>query len=150
MNNRKIHYAIHIVTTPERLWQALTSPDALKQNWGQIKSPWSVGSAVTEVDSSGKLLWKGEVLRSEPLHLLSYTFEVSEISEPPTRVTFQLDPPVSQVAPGTSVVRLTVTQEGFAENSKLAPDCARAWTEILSSIKSYLETGAPIPFQWGH
>jgi hypothetical protein len=43
-------------------------------------------------------------------------------------------------------VRLKVVQSGFAENSKLINDCARAWTEILSSIKSYVETGGALPF----
>jgi hypothetical protein len=30
------------------------------------------------------------------------------------------------------------------------PGCARAWAEIMSSIKSYVETGKALPFAWKH
>jgi uncharacterized protein YndB with AHSA1/START domain len=150
MDNPKITYTIHIAATPEKLWEALTSLKALKKNWGKIESQWTVGSQVTEVDGFGKLLWKGEVLRSEPPRLLSFTFDVIGSGEPPTEVTFELGPPASEVAPNAPVVRLTVTQAGFEENSKLFDDCARAWTEILSSVKTYLETGRPLQFVWKH
>jgi uncharacterized protein YndB with AHSA1/START domain len=150
MDNPNITYAIHIATTPEKLWEALTSPEALKANWGKIESQWTVGSKVTEVDNSGKLLWEGKVLHSEPPRLLSFTFDVPGSGEPPTEVTFELSPPVTEVAPNESVVRLTVTQAGFQENSELRSDCNRAWTEILSSVKTYLETGRPLRFVWKH
>jgi hypothetical protein len=67
-------------------------------------------------------------------------------------VTFYDVPLVCDAAPSadTAVVRLTLTQDRFEENSKLFPQCFRAWTEILSSIKTYLETGRSIPFVWKH
>jgi uncharacterized protein YndB with AHSA1/START domain len=148
MNKANINYVIYIATTPETLWQALTSPEQLKKYWGKIQSPWTVGSRVTEVDDSGKVLWKGEVRRSEPTRLLSFTMEVTGNAEPLTEVTFELSPPVSKVSPNAPVVRLTVTQTGFVEHSKLLPDCARAWPEILSSIKSCVETGRALGFAW--
>ena len=125
MDNPNITYVIHIATTPEKLWDALTSPEALKKNWGNIESQWTVGSKVSEVADSGKVLWNGEVLSSEPPRLLSFTFDVTGNAEPPTKVTFELGPPTSAVAPGAPVVRLTVTQAGFEENSKLFTGCAR-------------------------
>jgi uncharacterized protein YndB with AHSA1/START domain len=113
MDESNIKYVIHVATTSEKLWEALTDPESLKQNWGNIESQWRVGATVREVADSGKLLWSGEVLRSEPPLLLSYTFDVFGSGEPLTEVTFDLSPPVSEVAPGESVVRLTVTQTGF-------------------------------------
>jgi hypothetical protein len=47
-------------------------------------------------------------------------------------------------------VQLRITQVGFEENSKLLAGCARAWPEILSSIKTYVETGRPLGFAWKH
>ena len=70
--------------------------------------------------------------------------------EPPTEVSFELGPPVSPTAAGADVVQLRVTQTGFEENSKLAAGCARAWPEILNSIKTYVETGRPLGFAWKH
>ncbi|MCU1259337.1 MAG: hypothetical protein JWO80_2222 [Bryobacterales bacterium] len=150
MDNPNIIYVIHIATTPEKLWEALTSPEALKRNWGNIESQWTVGSKVSEVAESGKVLWKGEVLSSEPPRLLSFTFDVIGSAEPPTKVTFELSPPASAVAPDATVVRLTVTQTGFEENGKQFTGCARAWPEILSSVKTYLETGRSLGFAWKH
>jgi uncharacterized protein YndB with AHSA1/START domain len=115
MDNPYITYVIHIATTPEKLWEALTSPEALMKNWGKIESQWRVASRVTEVSDSGKLLWEGEVLHSEPPRLLSFTFDVAGSGEPPTEVRFELSPPASEVAPNESIVRLTVTQAGFEE-----------------------------------
>jgi uncharacterized protein YndB with AHSA1/START domain len=150
MNNRNITYVIHIATTAEALWETLTNPEALKKNWGRIESQWKVGSTVRELGDTGKVLWKGEVLQSDPPNLLSYTFDVSGGGEPPTKVTFELTPPATEVSSKTSIVRLTVTQEGFEDTSKLFAGCARAWPEILSSMKTYLETGHPLPFLWKH
>jgi uncharacterized protein YndB with AHSA1/START domain len=102
------------------------------------------------VSDSGKLLWQGEVLEAEPGHHLSFTFDVVGSGEKPTNVSFDITAPASPIRPQEAVVRLTTTQSGFAEGSSLMPNCARAWTEIMSSIKSYVETGKPLPFAWTH
>jgi hypothetical protein len=90
------------------------------------------------------------VRRSEPPRHLSFTFDVAGIDENPTNVSFEIGAPVSEVAPSASIARLKVVQSGFAENSKLRDDCARAWTEILSSMKSYVETAGALAFDWQH
>jgi uncharacterized protein YndB with AHSA1/START domain len=87
MNDLSITYVVYIATTAQNLWEALTSPEVLRNNWGKIESEWTKGSRVTEVDDSGKVLWKGEVRRSEPPHVLSYTFDVTGTGEPPTEVS---------------------------------------------------------------
>ncbi len=46
MDNPDITYAIYIAATPEKLWKALTSPEALMKTWGKIESEWTVGSRV--------------------------------------------------------------------------------------------------------
>ncbi len=150
MDSRRIGYVIHIAATPEDLWEALTSPQALELNWGKIRSEWTVGSEVTEVSRSGEVLWKGEVLRSDAHRLLSYTFDVTGSGEAASEVTFTIDAPASKVARARRLSRLTLTHSGFGDNSQLFSGCARAWPEILSSVKSYLETGRPLPFVWNH
>jgi uncharacterized protein YndB with AHSA1/START domain len=149
-NASEITYVIHMASTIGQLWAALTERKALQENWGDIQSSWTKGAPVAERDESGKILWKGEVLRSEAPNVLSYTMEVPGIDEPPTEVTVELGPPLSPIAPNATVVRLVLTQAGFPERSKLRPGCARAWPEILSSIKSYVETGRPLGFAWKH
>ena len=147
---RDISYVIHIASTPDRVWQALTGDEALRQNWGLIHSKWTPGARVEEVSDSGKLLWQGEVLEVEPGRHLLFTFDVVGSGESPTNVSFDITAPASAIRPHEAVVRLAITQSGFAERSKLMLDCARAWTEIMSSMKSYVETGKPRPFAWKH
>jgi uncharacterized protein YndB with AHSA1/START domain len=146
MTDPKFTYVTYFATTTDKLWSALTSAAALKENWGDIQSQWTQGAKITEVDQAGKVLWRGEVLRSEPGRVLSYTMDGDE----PTEVTVELSPPLSDVAPNASIVRLELTQTGFKDQSKLLPQCARAWPEILSSMKSYLETGRALGFAWKH
>jgi uncharacterized protein YndB with AHSA1/START domain len=150
MNEPKIIYVVYVATTMEKLWEALTSSEVLKKNWGSIESQWTKGSQIREIGDSENILWKGDILRSEPPRLLSYTFEVTESGEPSTEVTFELSPPVSPIAPGAKVVQLRLTQSGFKENSKVFIGCARAWPEILSSVKTFVETGCPLGFAWKH
>jgi uncharacterized protein YndB with AHSA1/START domain len=123
---------------------------ALKACWGKIHSAWSAGAPVQEVSNTGAVPWQGRIQRSEPPRHLAFTFDVPGTDEKPTDVSFEIEPPVSKVAPGHSIVRLKVVQSGFADNSKLLNECARAWTEILSSFKSYVETGGALPFDWRH
>ena len=149
MENRKITYVTYITTTPEKLWEAITSAEALKKNWGRIESQWTAGSRVTEVDDSGTVLWQGEVFQSERHRLLSYSMAAS--GTPTTQVKFELSQPETEVARNLPVVCLTVTQEGFrTEDNDLYAACSRAWPEIVCSFKTYLETGRPIGFAWKH
>jgi uncharacterized protein YndB with AHSA1/START domain len=105
---------------------------------------------VTEVDNAGKILWKGEVLRSERPRVLSYTFDVEGARERPTEVTVEIGPALSPTAPQAQVTRLKLTQVGFEEHSSVFAGCDRAWPEILSSVKTYGETGSPLGFAWKH
>jgi hypothetical protein len=42
------------------------------------------------------------------------------------------------------MVRLVVTHEGFADDSKTLPSISTGWPMVLSSLKSILETGKPL------
>ena len=117
---------------------------------GRIESDWAKCSRVVELDEAGKVLWSGTVRRSEAPRVLSYTFDVTGSGEPPTEVTFELGPPVSPTARDAAVVQLRLTQSGFRPDSHVMAGCARAWPEILSSMKSYVETGRPLGFAWVH
>ncbi len=49
--------------------------------------------------------------------------------------------------PGNGTVKLTVTHEDFAEDSKTLPSISEGWPLVLSSLKSILETGKPLDFE---
>jgi uncharacterized protein YndB with AHSA1/START domain len=95
------------------------------------------------------------VLEADPYRRLSYTwhtftpewaraYDVSDeylaqaSAEPRSKVTFELEPAGDQV-------KLTVVHDGFEPGSTVLRDISAGWPEVLSSLKSMLETGAPIP-----
>ena len=139
-------YVTYIATTPEKLWEALTDGEFTRRYWGGrlIQSNWNVGSAVRHIRQDGGIDWQGEVLLSQRPRLLSYTFHM-EISdehrgERPSRITFEIEPI-------GSVVKLTLTHEYFASGSATFETTRHGWPAIMSSLKSLLETGSPLPFQ---
>ena len=138
-------YVIYIAATPEKLWQALTDGEFTRRYWGgrRIQSDWKVGSPVRHVREDGAVDWHGEVLQAEPPRLLSYSFHM-QISdrhrgEEPSRITFEL-------LPMGSVVKLSLTHEDFGPESATFETTRHGWPAIMSSLKSLLESGAPLPF----
>jgi uncharacterized protein YndB with AHSA1/START domain len=139
-------YVTYIKTTPEKLWEALTDGEFTRRYWGgrRIQSDWNVGSAVRHVREDGGIDWEGEVMQAQPPRLLSYTFHM-QISERhrgdrPSRVTFELQPM-------GSVVKLTLTHDDFEPDSATFETTRHGWPAIMSSLKSLLESGSPLPFQ---
>ena len=132
-------YVTYIETTPEKLWEALTSSDFTKRYWWdtRVVSDWKVGSPFSLV-LNGRTTDVGEVLEAERPRRLSYTFRhiLNEAArnERPSRVTFVLEP-------HGKLVKLTLTHEDFAEDSVVIDGISKGWPAIMSSLKSLLETG---------
>jgi len=147
-------YVIYIAATPERVWQALTQAQFTRQYWfGRCaESDWRVGSVVKYWIDEAKsdLDFSGEVLRSEPPRLLSYTFGVEwgrwlrdsrehkdMLHERPSRVTFELEPM-------GGATKLTLVHDQFEPGGKSLQGVSRGWPAILSALKSVLEGGKPL------
>jgi uncharacterized protein YndB with AHSA1/START domain len=144
---QKFVYTTYIKTTPEKLWTALTSPEFTRQYWFGIDvvSDWKVGSTMKYLKGVDTLVL-GQVLAYNPYTLLSYTFheEMNKESsqEPPTKVTLEIEPEA-----GTETVRLIVTHTDFVENSKHFQNISGGWPAVLSSLKTFLETGDLLAFE---
>jgi uncharacterized protein YndB with AHSA1/START domain/DNA-binding transcriptional ArsR family regulator len=150
-------YTTYIRTTAERLWQALTEPAFTKRYWGiAFESDWREGSAMTW-HQRGTTSADPEqvVLEANPYSRLSYTWhtftpELAEslgiaadvgdriAAEQRSRVTFDLEPFGDQV-------KLTVIHDGFEAGSVMANMVSQGWPAVLSSLKTLLETGEPLP-----
>ena len=61
--------------------------------------------------------------------------------EPPSRVTFDIEPQGEQV-------KLSVVHEGFPAGSKVFDGINRGWPLILSSLKSFVENGRVLQAPW--
>ncbi|MFY1671222.1 ArsR/SmtB family transcription factor [Plantactinospora sp. WMMB334] len=157
MAEREFVYTTFINTTPERLWQAITDPAFTSRYWGVIfETDWQPGSEMVWVANGARIADPAQVvLEAEPYRRLSFTWhsftpefakayemdpaEVAKLAEEPrSRVSFEIEP-----RGGT--VRLTVVHEGFAPDSPLLDSIGEGWSELLSSLKTLLETGEPLP-----
>jgi uncharacterized protein YndB with AHSA1/START domain len=144
MDKPKFEYTIYIGTTLEKLWSALTTGSITSQYWygRQIESDWAIGSPVVFRDSrTQELTDSGRVIACEAPRRLSYSWHViydpKMRKEHPSRVTFELEPL-------KEAVKLRVTHEDFETGSKVFEGISQGWPEILSSLKSLLETGRPL------
>jgi uncharacterized protein YndB with AHSA1/START domain len=147
MSKPEFVYTTYIETTPEQLWQALTDSKFTTRYWWDtsVISDWKVGSPVSLV-LKGKITDVGEILIADQPKRLSYTFHhilnEAALKERPSRVTFTLEP-------HGSLVKLTLTHEGFAGDSVVYDGISKGWPAILSSLKSLLETGKPLDIPIG-
>jgi len=157
MEKPQFVYTTYIRTTPERLWQALTEPKFTRRWWQTtFDTDWNVGSAMTW-NNHGVMIADPEqvVLEFDPYQRLSYrwhtfTPELNErwafgdelfaklSCERRSRVTFEIEP-VGEM------VKLTVVHDDFEPESTAATMVRNGWPVLLSSLKTLLETGEPLP-----
>lgn len=144
MDKPKFVYVTFIIAPPEKVWQALTSPEFTRQYWfgTDLISDWKVGSKVV-FNRKGEIWHNDTILRSEPPRVLSYTFhplmDEAMKREQPSKVVFELEP--VETTDGRIGTRLTVTHDDFPASSVVFPKIQLGWPELLSSLKSLLETG---------
>lgn len=134
-------YTIYIASTPDRVWEALTSAKFSKQYFfgNAVEVEPRLGGAFIVRTPDGALHISGEVLAYDPPRKLSVTFNVNwpELIEKlgPTLVTYE----VEQVG---DAVRLTMSE---GHDRPLSDDILSGgrtgWPAILSGLKSLLETG---------
>jgi DNA-binding transcriptional ArsR family regulator/uncharacterized protein YndB with AHSA1/START domain len=158
MTDTEFAYTTYIKTTPERLWQALTDPAFTVRYWGvAFESDWKPGSRMTW-EQKGVTIDDPEqvVLEAEPYRRLAYSFHtftpefaqsvgldedfVAKASaERRSKVTFDIEP-------HGELVKLTLVHDDFSAGSVVLPLVSQGWPELLSNLKTLLETGAvPAP-----
>lgn len=135
-------YVTYILSTPEKVFDALLEPEMTKQFWGWHKnvSDWQAGASWSHVDYDDptQVAVEGTVVEIERPRLLVLTWHSPKTSEPASRVTFQIDT-------FEDTVKLTVSHTELDPESKTFQGISMGWPAILSSLKSLLETGKPLP-----
>jgi len=133
-------YVTFIVSTPEKVFEAITRPDVTRRYWGHENvSDWTPGSKWRHVrDNEEKTVnIVGKVVESSPPARLVITWaNASEEADPEaySRVTFEIEP-------YEDMVRLTVSHDDLIVGSGMAAGVSKGWPLVLSSLKSLLETG---------
>jgi uncharacterized protein YndB with AHSA1/START domain len=127
-------YETTIRTSPERLWEALTSGDVTRTYWfdRRVESSWTPGAPVTfYVGDTDEVSDSGEVLEADPPRRLVYTFAPAGFAS--TRVAFDLEP----LADG---VRLRLVHDRLADPGDVE-GWRQGWTPIMTNLKAHLEGG---------
>jgi uncharacterized protein YndB with AHSA1/START domain len=139
-----IVYTIYIASTPEKVWQALTTAGFSRQYFFgfAFEMDPKVGGSFSVRAPDGSTHIDGEVLACDPPRKLSVTWNVNwpglvdKLGQ--TIVTYE-------IAQMGDAVRLTMTESHQRELSDDILSGGRAgWPAILSSLKSVLETGKPL------
>ena len=138
MKQPNLVYTTYIRTTPKKLWAAITKPEFTRQYWAGIDnvSDWKKGSKWEHIggDKEREVWITGKVLESDPPKRLVLTWADPDEPADKSRVTFEIEAIKDQVC-------LTVTHGSFKEGSKMAGKVSWGWPRVLSSMKSFLETG---------
>jgi DNA-binding transcriptional ArsR family regulator len=138
-DNMEKVFEIYIKTTPQRLWEAITSSDLRMQyNFGVgVRSDWTEGSHYeASHPNAPALLLEGENLEVDPPRKLVQSFRAlwsdDVKAEGTSRVTWEIE----QVEDSC---RLTVTHDQLPEHAN--DELYGGWPMILSGLKTLLETG---------
>lgn len=137
-------YTIYIASTPEKVWEALTSAEYSRDYFSGfgVEVEDRVGGAFVLRAPDGSVHIGGEVIAYDPPRKLVITFNVNwkglveALGE--TLVTYEIEQ-------AGDAVRLTMTEANDRPIDEDILSGGRAgWPAILSSLKSVLETGKPL------
>jgi uncharacterized protein YndB with AHSA1/START domain len=141
MSTERFVYVTYIAATPEKIWAALIEGELTRQYWRHENvSDWQPGSKWELIADDGEHTVKhvGKVLESVANKRLVLTWaDPADAADPAKHSRVAID-----IGTVGEMVRLTVTHD------ELTPDMQRkityGWPRVLSSLKSFLETGRPL------
>lgn len=133
-------YTSYIRTTPERLWEALTSAEFMTEYWlgCRAESAWTAGASWELKYPDGRVVDAGEIVEAErPRRLVIRWHHLNRpelAAEGDSLCTMEIEPT-------DSAVKLTITHAMERDESKLIGAVSGGWPKIISNLKSLLETG---------
>jgi len=145
MSKSRFVYVTYIRTTPEKLWQALTTPEFMRQYWfGSVaESAWTPGSSWTLLFQDGSLADSGEIVEAVPGRRLVIRWlnewKPEFKAEGHALCTMDIEPVADVDVPA---VKLSITHEIERADSRFIGAVSGGWPRILANLKSLLETGA--------
>lgn len=139
-NKVEFHYTIYIAKPVKEVWSAITEKQSVDQYYMApvLKLELKPGGAISYGGKSPVI--EGIVKEVEPSKKLVHTFHFVGSKDPDSTVTYELK------AIGDSMCVLDLTHEGFSGPNQTYADITGGWPVILSSLKTFLETGKKMPW----
>lgn len=137
-------YVTYIRAKAEKVWEYLTKPEFTRLYWAGTsqKSDWNKGASWEASAPDGRIWDTGEILEADHPRKLVLTWRNEHFPEMKaegfTRLTYEIE------SFGRDSIKLTLTHEIDLDNSKVIGAVTQGWPAILSSLKTFLETGRPI------
>lgn len=135
-------YVTYIGASPDIVWNALIDRDLTRAYWDHYNvSDWKKGSRWEHVrtDAGGKVDLIGTVVEIDPPRRLVITWGSPDAEEARrSKVVFE-------IAPVGAEAKLTVTHSELEVGSEMLSGITRGWPQVLSNLKTLLETGKPLP-----
>jgi uncharacterized protein YndB with AHSA1/START domain len=148
-------FEIYIKTTPERLWRALTDGGETQKYFfgSRVESDWQPGSqyqylgATNHPGEDDTPMLGGEIIEADAPRKLSMTFRPlydrdGALDYPTSRVTWE-------ITPTGETCKLTLVHDELTAGHPLTQEFFSGWSTILSSLKTYLETGEALKIEMG-
>ncbi|WP_084464210.1 ArsR/SmtB family transcription factor [Microtetraspora fusca] len=146
-------YQVYIKATPQAIWDAITKPEWTVKFGYQVPVDYDLrpggafrGMASEAMKEFGApdVMVDGEVIEAEPPRRLVQTWRALFVGEGFTRLTYEIE------EDGNGVCKLTVTHDvtgapqTAAQTAGRIPENGGGWNQILSDLKTLLETGEPL------
>ena len=136
-------YRVFIKATPERVWEAITSPDFTEKYFYGVRIDTKPDLRVTAAYDGSDTYGEDPVFEWDPPRRLVHGWRSKwnpELAvEEPSRVTWEIEPGDG------GVCLLTVVHDKLEGAPKTAASVTGpGWMRVLSGLKTLLETGEPL------
>lgn len=128
--------SIEIATTVERAWDAITRTGLQRAMMDTVlDSTLEPGAPIYYRNRNGKVVHiVGRIVTVDPPTTFAHTFRLTDRADPPTLVTWTLEPTAAGV-------RVTIRHSGFPANTPKLGKVDKTWARMLSNWRAVLETG---------
>lgn len=157
-------YRVYIKAPPEAVWDAITKPEWTERYGGErVEFDLSPGGRYRAITTDGmkargaeiglsvpEVMADGEVIEADPPRKLVHSWRLlmgeGMADEGFTRITWEID----EVEPGLSRVTVVHDLEGAPKIAAMVAGemedrgAGGGWNEVLSGLKTLLETGKPL------
>jgi len=143
--NLAISYDIYIGAAAAKVWKGIVDGEMTRHYvYGtRLESKLKKGTSYAYVADGGFKVVDGEILEIEPEKRLvmswSAHWDDSVTKDRPSRVTYELS------AAGPSATRLHLVHDDFDNHTATYAGSVDGWPLIMSSLKTLIETGKPLP-----